>query len=608
MQDIVGRIRLAAALVVGLVLAPTAGALAAETVTTLAISPAKAVYGQPVTFTATVRQKGTTTPVSGGTVAFKRGGVSLGTATVTAGKATLVVAAPATGGANAVASFGGSGDDTASTSKATALLVSFARTTTALTLPSTWVHVDTALTATATVKAIAPSAAVPKGSVQFKLGTKVLRTVALDATGKASLDVKVARPGAYQLAAIYRPASGLGFQASTSRWVPFTGTFAVSDEVALASGSGLVYAVSKVADKTAVMTAVQVADDVRFGFCVFKPGEVPSPQSCRTFYEFRNARIRGLALTSLGRPGASGSVYAAFEAMLDFGTLSGIATVPSDLPSASASASPAAAMASVAEVEPSSSMTFLNNAQAVKVRTSKPDPAGDTSVVAAIYRLEGRGIGKVGSDIVVATSTKPVTSTSVASDMTSTDGGFSVGWIVDGSQIFIRRYTADGTPLGDAEAISPIVSSGIADLDLEGVSHPAGVVATWTQKASGTTGPTDLRMRRFDGAGEALPIGGVVTDPKGAQSQAKNEWFESLGGWGTVWTSRDGAGTGVFGKLFDMTGKPTSADFPLNVTKKGDQHSPVMASKTGTAEFLAFWISDNADGTSSLMARRFLPY
>ena len=102
---------------------PTAPALIATT-TTLSVSPAAAILGSPSVFTAKV------TPASGtespsGTVTFSSGGVSLGTASLVSGSATLTTSLLPVGPQAITAIYGGDTAYTGSTSSAANLDVTF---------------------------------------------------------------------------------------------------------------------------------------------------------------------------------------------------------------------------------------------------------------------------------------------------------------------------------------------------------------------------------------------------------------------------------------------------------------------------------------------------
>lgn len=137
--------------------------------TALASSQNPSGYGQSVTFTATVTPSDAT-----GTVTFKDGATTLGTAAVTAGVATYSVSTLPVTTHSVAAQYGGDSTYMTSTSDAVAQTVTQAASTTTLTSslnPSTY---GSGVTLTATVS---PSTAT--GTITFKDGTTTLDTVTL---------------------------------------------------------------------------------------------------------------------------------------------------------------------------------------------------------------------------------------------------------------------------------------------------------------------------------------------------------------------------------------------------------------------------------------------
>jgi len=611
MLNVFRRASFVAVALASFVLAPAGVALAADTVTTLAISPAKAVYGQPVTFTATVTQKGGTTPVSGGTVTFKRGGVSLGTTGVVDGKATLVVPAPSIGAASATAAFGGSGDDKASTSKAASLLIGYAKTTTALSVDFAEWHTGNGNWARAKVTALAPSKAVPRGSVQFKLGTKVLGTVPLETNGTAQLKFDVAKPGDYKIVATYRPTTKLGFQASTSKTLTVRGSYAISGEVVIDTGAISAFALSKINNYQILVYAKTTADgkatDVRF--CASDGLTDIVPSACQLAVQVPTADFTGLVVAPMSLVGAT----AASNYVILAATIKQPGSVRRSIwlgnwDLAKRSVTTTTLSDANLDYDAPALTTIFPTGYAVLTYATRAG-TGASKVFAQTFGFNNvkSQITAAGAPIEVVSSTTPILETSVAAGYAKATLGYSVGWIADG-RAFISRYKTDGTPLGAAKAITPNKSV-ISQLDLEGLTLPMGVVATWTDlSVKAGKADYDVRMRRYDVAGNGLAVTGAATDPKGAQIQSYNEWFNDAGGWGTAWTAPDANGTGVFAKVFDKNGKALSPEFPLNTSTKGFQVTPKLSSPILRKEFLAVWLSLTGNGSESqLIARRFKP-
>ena len=171
----------------------------AATTTVVAASVNPSGYGQSVTFTATVSSA---SEVPAGTVTFQKNGVTLGTATLnSSGKATLATAALVPGAHTITAIYGGSTTCTGSTSAGLSEVTNAAATATKVTSslnPST--H-GTAVTFTATVTAT--SGPTPTGSIVFKNGTATLSTVAVNASGVATLSTSALAVGTHSITAMY---------------------------------------------------------------------------------------------------------------------------------------------------------------------------------------------------------------------------------------------------------------------------------------------------------------------------------------------------------------------------------------------------------------------
>ena len=195
----------------------TAAAIATKTV--LTASPTSADYGAKVELTATVTQSsGTTVPQ--GTVTFKNGATTLGTATLTsAGKASLSVADLPEGGDSITAVYAGDATDKTSTSSAVKVTIAAVTTSTTLVASPTSAKPGAKVVLTATVK---PSSgtAVAAGKVTFKSGTSTLGAVTLGSKGTASLTVTTLAAGKHSITAVY--AGDSDDKTSTSKAVTVT--------------------------------------------------------------------------------------------------------------------------------------------------------------------------------------------------------------------------------------------------------------------------------------------------------------------------------------------------------------------------------------------------
>jgi large repetitive protein len=177
-----------------------------QTAAALASNLNPSLYGQSVTFTATVTATGSVAPT--GTVTFYNGTAKLGTGalvpTGASAAATTFATATLPVGANQItAAYGGDTDDFASTSAALPQVVNTATTTTTLVTSANPVIAGTSVTLTATVATTTGSTVTPTGTVDFMNGTTLLGTGTLSTKGVATYTAKNLAIGTYSLTAVY---------------------------------------------------------------------------------------------------------------------------------------------------------------------------------------------------------------------------------------------------------------------------------------------------------------------------------------------------------------------------------------------------------------------
>ncbi|MBM7516008.1 beta strand repeat-containing protein [Nocardioides nitrophenolicus] len=174
--------------------------------TTVTSSSPTAVFGQPVTFTATV---GAVAPGAGspsGTVTFTDGDTVLGTAPVssaTGGVASLTIDSLTVGQHAVVATYDGDDSFTGSNGSV-AQKVQRAQTSTLVSSSANPSQPGTAVRFTATVSPVAPGAGEPTGTVQFKVnGAPLGAPVALVDGSATSADFTNLSAGTYRISAVY---------------------------------------------------------------------------------------------------------------------------------------------------------------------------------------------------------------------------------------------------------------------------------------------------------------------------------------------------------------------------------------------------------------------
>ena len=183
------------------------------------------VFGQPVTFTATVTVvvPGAGTPT--GTVDFLDGATKLGTGTLSGGVATFRVSTLSVGTDSITASYGGDTNDLTSTGTLTGgQTVNQSQTTTSVSTVLTTSLIDNgavvpfgqSVTLTATVTADPPSTAVPTGTVDFFDGATNLGTRTLNNVGTATFTTSTLAPGVHQSIKAVYSGDGTNFAGSTA--------------------------------------------------------------------------------------------------------------------------------------------------------------------------------------------------------------------------------------------------------------------------------------------------------------------------------------------------------------------------------------------------------
>ncbi|HWH10557.1 MAG TPA: Ig-like domain-containing protein [Solirubrobacteraceae bacterium] len=185
----------------------------AATTTTLTVSPASpSVFGQPVTFKATVAPvaPGAGTPT--GTVTFTDGGTAIpGCSAQPLSASSPDTATCTTSGLSVAgsphsikATYGGDGNFAGSTSSGLAYTVNKAATTTTVTAsPASSSTFGQSVTLTATVAPVAPGAGTPTGTVTFTVDGTTVGTAPVSATGHASIATTSLSAGSHTIVATY---------------------------------------------------------------------------------------------------------------------------------------------------------------------------------------------------------------------------------------------------------------------------------------------------------------------------------------------------------------------------------------------------------------------
>jgi uncharacterized delta-60 repeat protein len=186
----------------------------ADTTTALSSAANPSVFGQPVTFTATITATvpGAGTPT--GTVTFLDGASTIGTGTLSAGVATLTSSTLAVGNHTITTTYPGDGNFNSSGGSLTGnpQVVNHADTTTTLTSSQNPSLPGQTVIFTATITATAPGMGTPTGTMNFLDGGNPLGSGTLSG-GVATLTTSTLTPGSHTITTSY--AGDTNFNAGT---------------------------------------------------------------------------------------------------------------------------------------------------------------------------------------------------------------------------------------------------------------------------------------------------------------------------------------------------------------------------------------------------------
>jgi hypothetical protein len=214
--------------------------VAQATPTVSVAGPPSSVFGQPVTFTATVAAPQGGTPT--GSVAFYDGLTLIGTVTLSGGTASVSTGTLAVGGHAITADYMGDANFIPGSSSGLELSVGRDNTSLTVATSSSPAPFGQPVTFTATVAPAAPGAITPTtGSVQFKIdGKPVGSPVALNGTGMASYAISTLAIGTHSVSATYVDTAG-DYNGSTGALAPAQPIDATTQTALTASTGASVY-------------------------------------------------------------------------------------------------------------------------------------------------------------------------------------------------------------------------------------------------------------------------------------------------------------------------------------------------------------------------------
>jgi acetyltransferase-like isoleucine patch superfamily enzyme len=240
-------------------------------------------------------------------------------------------------------------------------------------------------------------------------------------------------------------------------------------------------------------------------------------------------------------------------------------------------------------------------------------PSGDFVSVLVDYRtrlfaerFDSEGNHR-GSQRVADLGQEAGTSPAVAMDV---DRDFVVVWpnSVGGSnQVWGRRFTGTGAPIGSEFFLSTDVASPKSNVDVA-VTPGGSFVAVWQSDGQDGDGG-GIFGQRFNAVGRR--VGGefrVNTKVAHAQTYPAVA-MRAEGDFVVVWASEghDGSEEGIFLQLFDAAGRRVDGEVQMNVRTEGRQGRPAVA-MARDGGIVAVWAGPGADGSLlDIFGRRLVP-
>ena len=167
--------------------------------------------------------------------------------------------------------------------------------------------------------------------------------------------------------------------------------------------------------------------------------------------------------------------------------------------------------------------------------------------------------------------------------------------------VFGQRYDRSGNGLGGRfEANTRTV--GQQNLPAAGMATDRSVVVVWEEDAAGER---DVFARRYSANGSPLGEEFRVNVHTASTQRDPSVAVRPDGAFFVVWSSagQDGSGTGVFGRAFDRSGAPLGGEIQINDQTALNDRNPVVAvSPTGT--LVVAWGSVEGNSTQGVVAAK----
>ena len=198
---------------------------------------------------------------------------------------------------------------------------------------------------------------------------------------------------------------------------------------------------------------------------------------------------------------------------------------------------------------------------------------------------------------------------------TLSDGSYVVTWdsfSQDGSGygIYCQHFAADGSRIGGEVRVNTTTNNTQAAPTIA-ATDDGGFVIAWYGEGTvgGVTDSVGIFAQRFNSAGAALG-GETLVNSTTAENQLAPSVSALIGGGFVVsWQSynQDAAGaTGVYSRIFNAGGSPSTGEIAVNTTTASDQDNP-KTTTLANGDYIVTWESYNQDSSNTygIYARQF---
>ncbi|MEM6784560.1 MAG: hypothetical protein AAF624_12590, partial [Bacteroidota bacterium] len=194
------------------------------------------------------------------------------------------------------------------------------------------------------------------------------------------------------------------------------------------------------------------------------------------------------------------------------------------------------------------------------------------------------------------------------------DGDYVVAWSGAGTgggfynttDVYVQRFSADGSAQGSAIQVSPAASGtqeadGVPSVTMD---TDGDFVVVYSKGYYAGGPPYDVYLRRYASDGTALSGQTLVHDATTNNQRAPSVSADADGDFVVVWeeSTRDGSGTGVFGQRYAADGTESGAEFQVNDYTTNGQNTPVVA-LDASGGFVVAWAGEGDLDASGVFAR-----